>query len=304
MTGPKSVLHNDQSFAPRFALIAIVVLSLSLIALLVFQGLKPENTMSRSPDFAQAAQVYVPGQEMTVTTGNVTVYVPQNAVSIGGTVSIASREPNLFPTVGQPNWTRPQIIEVEFLDTQGTPVPGIIFSSPVAICFKLTSEQWEDFTARPDAYEVQYYAVENHPVGWQALPLTMYADVSLICGQSVHFTLFALAIRLDSIIPVTGLTMTPTSSLPGARRTPIRYGPTSDDSADVPLPTSIQPNPTHTQPPVAPTSQPPSSTLPVPTLPLPTENPPPTIEPEPTSGGGLPIPTLPVPLPTIPIGNP
>ncbi len=299
MTSNKDVIQPSTPSVPKYVPILIILLFGSLLSLLLLRRFVPARVETTAFNFVQATQVFTPGQAMTITSGNVAVYVPRDSVNLPGTISVVSREPNLFPAAAQTDWTRPQVIEVKFLNTQATPVPHIVFVNAVQICFKLTPEQWDDFTKRPDAYQVQYYAVENNPPSWQALPLATYADVNTLCGQTMHFSIFALAIRVDEVIPVTGLTATATSTLSGVHRPPIRTrvppeatNPSAPDlTASVPTATqpapTIPPQPTDTQP--APTDIPPLPT----DTPAPTE-PPPT-EPAPTSG-------LPIPLPTLPIG--
>lgn len=295
MTTNKNVIEKDVSAIPKYVPILIILLVATTLSLLLLRKFMPPRIGTVPLNFVQATQVFTPGKAMTITSGNVSIYVPKDSVNLPGTISVVSQEPNLYNDTSQANWTRPQIIEVQFLNTQATPVPNIVFSNAVQICFKLTPEQWDDFAKRPDAYQVQYYAVENHPAVWQALPLATYADVSTLCGQTMHFSIFALAVRVDQAIPVTGLTATPTtvSAAPGAQRHPRRgtsaVAPTNT-APPLPAATQPQPLPTNTAPP-APTETP-APTEPPPTEPAPTE-------PAPTNG--LPIPTL-SELPTLPVG--
>lgn len=294
MTTDKDIIQKHTSAVPRFAPLLIVALSVSLLFLVLFQRFAPLGMGRPGVDLVQATQAFIPGQAMTITDENVTIYVPKDSVNLPGTISIASREPNLFPVAAQPEWTRPQVIEVLFLNTQGTPVPNIVFANPAQVCFKLTPQQWKDFTKRTDAYQVQYYAVENNPRTWQTLPMATDSSKSLLCGQTTHFSIFSLAIRQDAGIPVTGLTLTPTLSSAATRERRVpeqRDVPPAGVNTSIPVPTQAQP--TNPPPTPVPTDVPP--TEPPPTEPPPTE-PPPATEPAPTEGGGLPIPPI---LPTL-----
>ena len=272
MTTDKKVIKKDTSRARKLVLLALFLLyDAALLAWFLVPGLRPaSNSQTGSGQVVQATQAYTPGQAMTITAQNVTVYVPQDSINVAGTILVNSRQPNLFPAAGQETWSRPQIVNVEFLNSEGAPVSGISFSRPIQVCFTLTPEQWGDFTEHPDAYQIQYYAVENDPPAWVALPMAKYPNVSTLCGQVNHLSLFALAVQVEPSIPVTGPTATPSRTSP-------RPGSTNPSG----------PPPADTQPPPIPTQL-----LPTNTSPAPTEPPPPT--------DTEPAPTFPIPIPTLP----
>jgi hypothetical protein len=206
---------NTQHHTPPLAILAAFLLTASIVGLVVMQGLlRPDSsTQSGGVQFVQATQEVNPGQAMTVAAGPVTVYVPQGATNQPGTIAIIPREANLFPTAGDTVWTRPQVVNIEFHDPQGTPYPSATFSQPVEVCFQLSQDQWNDYSARPDAYQVHYYAEDQNPPHWVLLPVTNHPDKLQICGQTDHFSLFALAVKANASIPITGVTPFPTPGL-------------------------------------------------------------------------------------------
>jgi hypothetical protein len=240
---------------------------------------------SETFELVQATQEFVGGEEMNITAQNLRVHIPRNSITWTGTISITTRDPSLFLVEGETEWARPQVFSVEFLNEESTPVPGIIFSNPIQICFRITNEQWMDFTERPDAYQVQYFAVEENPPVWKTLPLKAYA--AELCGLVNHLSLFALAMHIEQSIPVTGPTAT---ASPTPTRTRRGIAPT-EAGADEILPASTRPLiPTATDVP----SVTPADTSEPGTTPVPTNTSGPTNTPKPinTSGPtGTPQPT-------------
>jgi hypothetical protein len=88
-----------------------------------------------------------------------------------------------------------------------------MFSRPVEICFKLPRKLWEDYTNRPDEFQVQFLIVEEVPPRWEVLPRISYPERSELCGQLQNSSLFALAVKPQGSIPVTGLNPTPTPAV-------------------------------------------------------------------------------------------
>jgi hypothetical protein len=160
-------------------------------------------------DSMQASQEFRPGQAITVSLDTVTVYVPPFAIPLPGSIFIIARERDLDPVAGQSEWIRPQVVEVQFRNAEGTPVPGIALAAPVRICFKLTQTQWQDFARHPESYAVQYYGLQKNRPTWLDLLTTKQPDLFQLCGRTEHLSLFALAIKSDVSIPVTGPTATP-----------------------------------------------------------------------------------------------
>ncbi|MGE5251525.1 MAG: hypothetical protein ACM3QS_15090 [Bacteroidota bacterium] len=206
---------REEPGTPRLAILVTILLIGSIIAVVVMQGsARPDSsTQAGAIEFAQSTQQVTPGQAMTITAGTVTVYLPQNATRSPGTVSIIPREPNLYPTAGDIAWSRPQIVNIEFRDAASTPYPDITFSLPAEVCFQLTQNQWGDYTQRPSNYQVQYYAETRNPPQWLPLTTTTHPQQAQICGQTNHFTLFALAIKSPVGVPITGATPFPTPRL-------------------------------------------------------------------------------------------
>lgn len=254
MSTDKYVRDTEGPPAPRVAIAVIGILLVGIIILVLIQGLRQPETNGGSIEFSQATQQVLLGQPLTVSSDDVTVYVPPNSTNWEGTISIARGEPNLFQ-VAYDTWTRSRVVIIEFSNFEGGSVPNISFFNPIEICFSLTEEQWRKFTLQPGLYQVQYYAAEKNPSVWEMLPMTTYPDKFQLCGQTYHLSVFGLATRLELEIPVTGATLTSTAT------------PTPTSPVQIPEPdrnNDRERNPTPTKPP----------TQPPPTDPPPTEPPP------------------------------
>jgi hypothetical protein len=101
------------------------------------------------------------------------------------------------------------VVNVEFRNGEGKPVPNITFTKPAEICFKITAERWADYNLHPAEYEVQTYAEEKDPPVWEPLTMVTHPERSQLCGQTDHFSLFALATKPETKIPLTDPTETP-----------------------------------------------------------------------------------------------
>jgi hypothetical protein len=286
------ILSNKPAPVPKPAIAAIFILLVTVIAIVYIRS-KPSSS-----------QETVPGQELIVGVGRATLYVPKDAATLAGVISISPLEPNLHAVAGEePEWYRSQVVNVEYLDRDGVPYSKVTFPKPVLICFMI-EELWQDYLQRPDEFEVQYYAEEQRSPGWVALPMSDNAERYQLCGQTDHLSTFALAIIPPQEIPITGGSLFPTSMgsiTPVSTKTPNPlFSPTptrriSEPSTpistraaltatsialtatDVP-PTKVPP--TNVLPTVAPTNAPTAVSTAVPTDPPPTD-PPPT-DPPPT----------------------
>jgi len=186
------------------------ILLVGAIALVFLIGRKQpdSSTHSGSIEFVKVTQVVSPSQDIVIGVNNATLYVPKEATTLPGIISITPREPNLFSNVAEKGWVRSPVVNVEYWSGQGTPYPQVSFAIPVQICFKITSELWQAYALHPDEFQVHYYAEELKPTRWQPLPLTVYPDRLQLCGETDHLSIFALAIKSKTVIPVTGATPT------------------------------------------------------------------------------------------------
>jgi hypothetical protein len=260
-------IERPEGPVPRLPLILIGVLLIVFVVFLVFGLSRPRQ--------AQPVEIFPITPPSTLdataafTNDEVTVYVPPDAIDREGMISIAPGSPNLFQ-VAQDVWTRTEVVIVEFLDMERRAVRGITFAKPIEICFRLDEEEWQSFTAAPDAYQVQIYAEDKNPAVWEALPIVTYPEQSQVCGQTTHLSIFGLATRLEPGIPVTGPTLTGTPS-PALTGTGIVVEPTwTNDRNRRDTPTPTRPAPTRTSVPPTRTPRPPTE---------PPTDPPPTVYP-------------------------
>jgi hypothetical protein len=191
-------------------LLAIGTLIIGTIILVILIGLKrpDSSTHTGSIEFVKVTQEVVPNQDIVIGVNNAVLFIPKDATTIPGIVSITPREPNLFANAAEKGWIRSPVVNVEYWNGQGTPYPQMSFAKPAEICFKITSELWQAYTQTPDQFQVQYYAEDLKPAVWEPLPLVAYADRLQLCGKTDHLSIFALAIRQKTVIPVTGATPT------------------------------------------------------------------------------------------------
>jgi len=141
---------------------------------------------------------------------NVTIYVPSKAIEETGNILITSRELDLLPISEDLEWNRIQVVNVEYKDMEGNIHPHATFPSPIEICFQITAEEWSDYLQVPDDYQVQTYIDTDQKKLWEALKMVTHPETYELCGETSHFSLFALAVRQKVIIPITGATPTPT----------------------------------------------------------------------------------------------
>jgi hypothetical protein len=196
---------------PKFVRITMILLVVSVIALVVLIGLqRPDSsTQAGSMEFVIVTQQVTSSEDIVIGVNNATLYLPAGAIEMPGSIAIFPREPNLFTISSDTKWMRPLVVNVEFRNGEGKPVPNITFTKPAEICFKITVERWQDYTRHPDEYEVQTYVEEKDPPVWEPLTMVTHPDRSQLCGQTDHFSLFALATKPETTIPLTGLTETP-----------------------------------------------------------------------------------------------
>jgi hypothetical protein len=182
-----------------------------VVALVVLIGLqRPDSsTQAGGLEFTIATQAVKVGEDIVISINNATLYVPHGAISVAGSLAIFPREPNLFTPPGDTKWARPLVVNVEFRDEEGRPVQNLVFTKPAEICFKISPDRWKDYTGHPNEYEVQTYMEGNNPPTWEPLSLVAYPERSELCGQTEHFSLFALATKPQTTIPVVDPTSTP-----------------------------------------------------------------------------------------------
>jgi hypothetical protein len=199
-------------------IIVLAVLVIGLSGLAIWLALsRPPGIMAEAPSpyMAQATgevsleygvmMSMMTGETIRFMPGDVLLFVPARATDVEGAISIISREPDLFPDAGEAGWSRPQIVNVEYLDPNGIPYPKISFVRPLEICFAMTEEDWALFASRPEDYQVQVYDEGNSAPAWKAVPQVEHSDRFQLCGVTDHLSLFALAIK-GQVAPIETMT--------------------------------------------------------------------------------------------------
>ena len=208
----KLELPEERRPVPKVAVYIILLLVVGILALVILVGLQQPDSSTRngSIEFVIATEELTTSEDIVISVSNATLYMPKDAISSAGTISISPRPPNLFSTAEQIRWSRTLIVNVEYRNEAGTPMPLVTLSQPFLICFKVTPERWQDYLSRQDEYQVHYYAEEQDPPGWKPIPMVTYPERNELCGQTDHFSLFALAIKIpQSGTPFVDVTPTP-----------------------------------------------------------------------------------------------
>ena len=281
-----SNINNKKSRVPNLPVIIAVFM-------VFLMGLMLLHQVSRSENFATPLEILrgtaqSPSRDLaTISQDDVTIYVPSNATNQEGTISIAAAQPNLLVVTDNTEWRLHKVANLQFQSPDGEAVPDISFSQPVDVCFRLTEEQWQEFSTQPGIYQVRHYIEGANPPYWEVLPQTTYPDQLQVCGQAYQLSAFALAIRVDTQVPITGSTLISTlvptrTSIPSVATRERSQDGASSEGVLVPGPTNepaTQLPPTNPPPTQVPPTNPPPTSIP-PTNPPPT-NPPPT-DPPPT----------------------
>lgn len=304
-------INNRRARIPKLPVIIAVFMILLMGLMLLHQVSRSENFVNPI-EILQGTPLAASNEELSaVTQDDITVYVPPDATTQAGTISISAAQPDLVVVSDNTEWMLHRVANLEFQSPNGLPVPDISFSQPLDICFSLAEEHWQEFSARPGIYQVRHYIEEANPPYWEVLPQTTYPDQRQVCGQSYQLSAFALAIRVDTEIPVTGPTILSTivptrTSIPSVPTRERRRDGVSSEGVLNPVPTSApatQPPPTNPPPTDPPPTDPPP-TDPPPTDPPPTDPPtdPPPTEPPATEEPPIEVPFLPgVELPDLPL---
>ena len=225
MSTKRSLVNFDQRTRRLNVPLITALVMLCLMGAMVLHGWSQTNS------FVPAIQVLLGTAEggvagEVITEGDITLYIPPNATERQGRFSIAEANPDVTLIANDTQWIRPKVVNVEFVQPNGLPLTDISFSEPVEICFSLINEQWGAFLDQPEAFEVQHYVDEADKPYWEVLPPVSYAERQQLCGQTNGLSTFALAIRVEAQVPVTGLTATATDAFSTLAPTRTRVGPT------------------------------------------------------------------------------
>ena len=225
MSTNRRLVNFDQKTRRLNVPVIIGIVMLCLMGAMVLHGWSQTNS------FVPAIQVLLgtaPGDAagQVISQGDITLYIPPNATDKQGSFRIAEANPDVTLISNDTEWIRPKVVNVEFWQPNGVPLSNISFSEPVEICFGMSNEQWQAFLAQPEAFQVHHYQNDADPPYWEVLPQTSYAERQQLCGQTFELSAFALAIRVEAQVPVTGPTATATDAFSTLVATRTRVGPT------------------------------------------------------------------------------
>jgi hypothetical protein len=173
----------------------------------------------------ETREVVMPGVAATIGTGDASVTLPANALSVPGTVGVRSVSADQLPPSSAGFALLGRAIEITLFDEQGNLIAHPSFANPVQVCFSFSAGDLAQAGGNADALVVQFYDVGA--AKWVALPSKVNASKGSACGSVTHFTLFSLAARVSTpdTLPQTGGANLP-SSLPNTG---------SGSASDVPM---------------------------------------------------------------------
>ncbi|MBM3151929.1 MAG: hypothetical protein FJZ96_06980 [Chloroflexi bacterium] len=192
-------------------ILILVVFAVCVFALVIWQGSqKPESSTLQNPTPPEPVTVEIPidqysvigmsAEVLTLEPGDVSIFIPAGALSQTGQFFLTAREANLLAEAGQPGWSRPYVINLEYKDSSGNVLPAVTLYQPIEICFFVEDGLWSDYLDRPEAFKVEVYEDTATPPSWMALSFYSYPNRHQICGLAPHLSLFALAVQdLDAI---------------------------------------------------------------------------------------------------------
>jgi len=181
-----------------------------LISIVLWQGsTRPQSSTTTQVPLLVQATAQVQAEEDIVVSlpgGNTVVYFPANAELEGGYYQMVSREADLYPADPDDGWTRPYIVNLEYVGTDGTVTSEMSLEQEFRICFTLRSDEWQRYEQTPEDFGIHYYDMEGE--SWQELEAVAYPDSEMLCADSGKLGLHALAMKAIPL-PVTGGTEAP-----------------------------------------------------------------------------------------------
>ncbi len=140
----------------------------------------------------QSVIVGLNSNSIAIIPGEVSMFIPSNAISQYGQITFTPKEADILSEAGDPGWKRPYVYNVEFKDENGTLI-DVEVNQFVEICFMMDDVLWNDFLDRPETFQIHFYDESKSPIRWEALSMNTYIFRQQVCGETSHFSLFALA---------------------------------------------------------------------------------------------------------------
>lgn len=187
-------------------IIAVPVISGLIVAVLYvvwkFGSQQPESSLRDAIPTLVEATVEVPinqavmigmeSESFTFSPGEVSLFIPANALNRKGQISITQKEADLLAEAGDPGWRRPYVYNVEITDSLGLELDAVV-NNFVEVCFMMDEALWTDYQNSPGIFQLQLYDESQSPPRWESLAMNVYPDRHQVCGKTSHFSLFSLA---------------------------------------------------------------------------------------------------------------
>jgi hypothetical protein len=156
--------------------------------------------------------------------GEVSLFIPANALSRMGQISITPREADLLAEAGEPGWRRPYIYNVEVKDSFGALI-DVAVNGFVEVCFVMDEGMWTDFQNSSGKYQIQLYDESQSPPRWVPLQMQVYPYRQQVCGIASGFSLFCLAYQEPATSTLEPLSPQKMTETPTGTGTPGVYEP-------------------------------------------------------------------------------
>jgi hypothetical protein len=197
--------YSSKSRLIVIVLVAILLIVIGAFALIIWQGSKPPHSSTTENNAADTQAiaaipldshvlVSMSAGEVIFVPGDMTVFIPAGAVDRAGKVILTRREADLLSEVGEPGWRRPYVVNIEYQDANGNAITDQVIKKPIEVCFILDNELWGKYLDGVP-FQVEVYDEAKDPPVWAPLPFYAYQNHYQICGTTMHFSLFALAVK-------------------------------------------------------------------------------------------------------------
>lgn len=207
MTTDEQTKRNNRK--TLILLIALLLLAACLLILGIWQGTK-KPAMSKtqeSPELGQATGVLANGQSLMLCSENrdICIEVSGCPTQLSGKVIMTPMGAYVDDQQNSEDiWSWPRTVDISFYDESKSTYDHDSEFCSIQVCFVLTDEQWKQYQAVPDNFDLQYLLTENAAQpAWISLLEFNKPEPHELCADYNRLGLYALAVK-NLPAPVTG----------------------------------------------------------------------------------------------------
>jgi hypothetical protein len=195
---------QKKGFQPQIFLILLLVLAAGgIISLMVWQLFEEPRAslQNREASWMQATAVIngVEPVQLALPHQRVIAYVPPEAIQIAGVLSLSYVEDTATGAVSAGSWIPKVLVSLDLYDPTGKHKIPSTLSTPVALCFGLTTTEWEAYTREPERYDIRYKSDEASPQSWISVPTATIPARRQVCGQADRTAVFSLMVKQTEV---------------------------------------------------------------------------------------------------------